>query len=220
MEQIIDLNGLKGGFHKIWPLKNKHDFSILQNYLQKINFAIQDINSEIGNEKDIYAKEFIYIIVQATWIENAIERIISLYRKDVIEKFVYSNDIYCRHQDYLKAIRSFVVAHPLGTNRHKLYGFDGDFICVDIRKKDDITMPFMKDNRFYHLSIEGLEQKRQDDDLYLYVYSEKADGMKFFQYIGCSVSDIIDTVKVFIDKLYVLDKFLRKQKQAYFKKEK
>ena len=38
----------------------------------------------------------------------------------------------CLCDDYIKALRSFVVAHPLSTSRHSKYGLDGNYICVDI----------------------------------------------------------------------------------------
>ncbi|MBR5953102.1 MAG: hypothetical protein IKZ85_07495 [Pseudobutyrivibrio sp.] len=33
---------------------------------------------------------------------------------------------------YLQALRSILLAHPLETDRHPKYGFDGDFISVDM----------------------------------------------------------------------------------------
>lgn len=116
----------------------------------------------------------------------------------------------------MRAIRSFVVAHPLNTNRHKEYGFDGDFICVDVRHKTSLLMKadaMAKD--WYHLSIDGMQENGIDiaSDFVLYAYSEQIDGNQFYKIIGANFSDLYYAARLQIENLYELDRRLSKLKK-------
>lgn len=218
LAKIRDLNKLRGGLQKHWLFKNKNEYYKMCDYLQKINFCIQDLNYEIEHDKKFRMKEIVFIIIQTVWIQEALDCIIKLCDKKVVEGFSYEkNDKVSKSTKYLKAIRSFVVAHPLTTNRHDMFGFDGNFICVDIRIWGT-TFSLIGDEDFYHLDIEGLHKQRcETDSFYLYTYSQKDDGMKFFRYIGCSLEDIINVASLYIDKLYAFDKYLYKQKRSTYR---
>ncbi len=218
MEKIRNLNALKGGLQKRWSLKDKNEYYKVCDCLQKINFCIQDLNYEIEHNEKFRMKEIVFIIIQTVWIQEALDCMIKLYNKKVVEGFSYENDDkVTKSAKYLKAIRSFVVAHPLMTNRHNLFGFDGNFICVDIRIWGT-TFSLIGDEDFYHLDIEGIHKQRcETDSFYLYTYSQKDDGMKFFRYIGCALEDIINAASLYVDKLYAFDKYLYKQKRSTYK---
>lgn len=218
MEKIRNLNELRGGVQKRWPLKDKNEYYKMCDYLQKINFCIQDLNYEIEQDKKYEMKEIVFIIIQAVWIQEALHCIIESFDKKVVEGFFYKDDDkVAKSAKYLNAIRSFVVAHPLTTNRHVFFGFDGNFICVDIRTKNRV-LPLIKDERFYHLDIEGIHKQHcKTDSFYLYTYSQKDDEMKLFQYIGCSIEDIINVASLYVDKLYAFDKYLYKQKRSAYR---
>ena len=135
-------------------------------------------------------------------------------------QFVYSRDTELSNsKKFINAIRSFAVAHPLSTERHAQFGFDGNYICVDIRDfKRDKTSPFAKSNTISQLDFNGLHANGiRNCDFYFYVYSDKDDGMKFFRYIGCNFDTIYQVARLYIDKLYVLDKHLRKLKKNDFR---
>lgn len=59
-------------------------------------------------------------------------------------------------KDFFRAMRSFVSAHPLGTDRHPDYGLDGSLICIDIRGKSNI-LHFINSN-MYKLIPDGLAE--------------------------------------------------------------
>ena len=222
VNQVRNLNDIRRqgnlGLYKRWILNSKTDYHKLCDYMQKINFSIQDLNSEIEYLQEPRMKNIIYVIILVVWIKEASEKFFKLYKKEVINNFFYASDSKMEKvKRFIDALRSFVVAHPLSTSRHKDFGFDGSFICVDIRtSKKDITFAFVKDDEIYHLDYDGLHRKKQPSDFYLYVYSDKDDGMKYFRYIGCKISDIYRVADLYIDKLYALDTFLSKQKQSLY----
>ena len=221
INELKNLNGLhegdRRGLYKKWILKDKSNYSRVCDYLQKINFCIQDLNSEL-TLTNLSMKDIVFAIVQTVWIQEATENLMTLYKEDIICKFVYpKSDELTKAKKYINAIRSFIVAHPLSTNRHEKYGFDGNYICVDVRTpSQDITFPFIKDNQFHHLNFDGIHDNIRNplDDFFLYCYSEKDDNMKFFQYIGCSMSDIYHVAELYIEKIYFLDKYLYNQKKS------
>ena len=215
MQQLKNLNDIsrdkKKGLYKQW-FYDKQDYIKVCDYMQKINFAIQDLNDLSKELNSFHMKNIIYFIVLVDWIKEAYEKIYDLINKDVTDKFVFVNEeIFIRAKQFFIAIRSFVVAHPLSTNRHKDYGFDGNYICVDIRN-------VVYQNRFFHyLDFDGLHNNDKSAcDCYLYCYSDKDDNMKFFRIIGFNYYDIYKVVEIYIEKIYALDKFLIKQKRKDF----
>ena len=185
--------------------------------MQKINYSIQDLNALRKDLKQFHAKNIIYSIVLADWIIEAFNKIYHTIKQHIVKNFIFENeDVFEKATKYFKAIRSFIVAHPLSTTRHDLFGLDGNYICVDLRNNNGI-IGFKGNNFYYLLDYEGLKSKNNDGcDFYLYCYSDKDDNMKFFRIIGCNFKDIYDTARIYIDKLYCLDKFLSKQKKKLY----
>ena len=165
-------------------------------------------------------KEVVYIIALIDWICEEVEAIPKILKSREIINYIYEKeDSVLQLTQFFKAIRSFIVAHLLSTDRHKKYGFDGDMICVDIRSKTStVTKVFSYNSDWFHLDFDGLkgEAKGKKADFVLYVYSQKADGMQFFKYIGVDFQDLYHVAELQIEKLYDLDKYLRKLKKKDF----
>ncbi len=217
MNGLRNLNNLNRGIHKRWIWGNRDNYYRSCDYLQKINYCIQDLNAEIENLSEPSMKEVVYVIVLIDWICEAVGAISKILRPEIIDNYSYKkNEYVLKTEKFLKAIRSFVVAHPLSTNRHKRYGFDGDLICVDIRSKTSVLTKTCSQNYdWFYLNFDGLKEnaKEQDADFVLYVYSQKADGMQFFKYIGADFKDLYSVAELQIEKLYDLDKYLGKLKK-------
>ena len=214
LNEICDCS--RKGLHKKWLLASRQDFSRMCDYMQKINYSIQDLNYEIHHLDDPSTKSIIYVIILVVWIKEAMEKIPKLFRKDVMNGFSYAREPEIEAADkYINAIRCFAVAHPLSTNRHPQFGFDGNYICVDIRTfQRDITSAFVKPKDISELTVSGLNQNgNRNCDFYFYVYSDKDDKMKYFRYIGCSFNDIYGIANLYVDKLYALNKYLKAQKK-------
>lgn len=220
MDKISELNNLnvicrteKRGIYKRCLLKDKQEYSKMCDYMQKINYCIQDLNTELHNTSQLDNKSIVYIITLVTWISEAMYGIRQLYRDDIIKGFAYEKeDELKKGYNYLRALRAFTVAHPLTTTEHAAYGMDGDLICIDIR----LPSPFLEllqDKCFSYLDYDGYHKsKRVDSDFYLYGYSKEIENMKYSVYIGCSLKDIYHVAELYIEKLYALDKYLSKQK--------
>lgn len=72
--QIIrNLNGLGRGVDKRWPLKSTFDYELAHDYLQKVNYSLQDLNVII--EKGLPIKQrgdYVFAVVLVDWIYDAI----------------------------------------------------------------------------------------------------------------------------------------------------
>lgn len=219
-KNITELNNLnhirrleRRGIYKRCLLNSKDDYSKMCDYMQKINYCIQDLNSELPNMAKLNNKSIVYIITLVTWISEAMYGMRQLYRKDIVKGFSYEKEEELKKgYEYIRALRSFAVAHPLTTTDHPAFSMDGSLICVDIRFLIP-TASFLDEKYFSYLDYNGYHKgKKLDSDFYLYGYSKEIANMEFSVFIGCSMSDIYHVAELYIDKLYALDKYLSKQK--------
>ena len=214
MEELRNLNDLDRGIHKRWIWGTKDNYFRSCDYLQKINYSIQDLNAENKNLSTPSMKDVIFVIALVDWICEAVKSIQEILLQDVLSGFIYKEDERVKKAGkYFKAIRSFVVAHPLNTSRHKDYGLDGDLICVDVRRKiSPIVSTYSKNTDWFFLGIDGFQEnaKNVSADFVLCGYSQKIDRMQFSKFIGANFSDLYYVAKLQIEKLYALGKYLGK----------
>ncbi len=217
VRHLKNLNDIKRGqtrgIYKRWIYK-KDLYMPMCDFMQKINYSIQDLNALIEKLNGFNREHIVYIIVLVDWIKEAFEKIYKSINPKVVENFIFEKSQQIeKAKKYFLAIRSFVVAHPLSTDRHELFGFDGNFICIDIREKSQFAM--IDKSPYYAMTYSGLQEatSKLKRDFYLYCYSEKDDNMKFFQKIGCNYMDIYHVAELYIEKLYALDKYLSKLKK-------
>ena len=104
-------------------------YHLVCDYLEKINYSLQDIKKALKREPDIAV--LISVLVFTTWIEESIEELKKSYKGTLVKEFKYNEECLARNQLYLKAIRSFAFAHPFHTDRHPDFGFDGTLKCID-----------------------------------------------------------------------------------------
>lgn len=213
VKPLINLDGLNSGTQKQWIWQRRESYLKSCDFFQKINFCIQDLNHEIVALNNPSMKEIVYTIVLVDWIREAVNALPNLLIDGLINDFVYTKQPEIdRANKYFVALRSFAVAHPLSTDRHKAFGFDGDKICVDIRSKASTVQLFSRNESWYHLNFEGLVANAQKipADYVLFIYSKKKDNMQFFEYISANCSDLYHVAELQIDKLYALDRYLGK----------
>ena len=180
VDELRNLNDIhrvtKRGIDKIRLARSNTEYLKVCDYMQKINYCIQDLNSERENLQTPTMKTIVYATVLTDWIHEAVEAIETMYRDGALDEFCYEKADELRDaRKYLLAIRSFMVAHPLSTNRHPNYGFDGNLICVDIRMPDS-ALTLVPEDSFFLLGHNGqVPGKSETTDFYLYAYSRKVE---------------------------------------------
>ena len=198
---------------------DKADYPKICDYLQKINYSINDLNDEIPCLTKTERKDIVYVISLIDWIIEAFVACKNAIREVVIENFSFSKQRELnKAYEYFKALRSFVVAHPLSTNKHKNYGFDGNFICIDIAGWNPVLDTFYPAKYYYHLDYDGIHNGIKDtsDDIILRSYSGKKDNWRFSRSVTCKMRDIYHVAELYIDGIYELNKYLSKQKKAMY----
>lgn len=218
MEEVRNLNDLlrgnNRGLYKRWVWKESN-YHLACDYLQKANYSIQDINSVIKEEIYDY-KSVVFLIACVDWLRVSYLMIKQSALEDVKTDFQFSqSEDLKKHEKFFSALRSFVMAHPLNTKRHQDYGLDGDFICVDLRSRDNsLAVLLLQNEDIYHLSINGMSKGgKVDEDQFLYCYSKKEDEYKYFRLIGFRLEDIVDTARLYVDAIYEFDRYLARQKK-------
>ena len=215
ISQLKNLNEISDGIHKRWILGNVENYHKSCDYLQKINYSIQDLNAALNDGLTPSMKDEIFVIALVDWIKEACECLEKALIPELVQGFTYQNeDQLGSAKKYFTAVRSFVVAHPLSTNRHRAYGLDGSRICVDIRGNSSLRC-LSQNSDWYHLGMDGMQANAKElpFDFVLYIYDRNYHDMQFFQYVGCDFSDIFQVAESYIDRLYLLSKYLGKQKK-------
>lgn len=202
------------GMLKNWILRdNKSD--LIGDVLQKINFSISDLNQEIKNYHPS-PRSIIYQIVLSSWILEGSELLSSLFKPEVIEGFKYTETDFEKSKKYIKALRSFIVAHPLTTNRHKDFSLDGDFVCTDIYANFEHALLFVSEDRAFALDLEGMKKCNPANcnfDYCLKVYSKKKDNYNFYEIIGCSFKDLYFSINKIVSYIEAIDRYLKNVKK-------
>lgn len=189
-----------------------HEF--VMDLVQKICYTVTDLNNEISKLDCPTPKTIIYVITLVDWIIHAVKLLTKAIPSDIIKDFTYDKEFYVKQaKEYISAIRSFAVAHPLETNRHKKYGFDGTTICVDIKPNRDLLW-MMPDERRFYIALDGKHpySDKIGCDYCFYIYSED-DGYKSFYSMECSFFDLYTAAQLFLDKISAIDQYLFKQRE-------
>ncbi len=200
------------GFENKLIFQKCNSSHFIMDLIQKIFYTITDLNNEISNLDTPTNKSIIYVITLVDWIMHAVRILIDTVPLDIIKSFSFDKDSYVKQaQRYISAIRSFAVAHPLETNRHKNYGFDGNTICVDIRPNSNLSI--MPNERCFYIDFTGKHpwSNEYKGDYCFYVYS-KNDKYECFYALECSFFDLYTAAQLFINKLDAVSHYLSQQK--------
>lgn len=208
LDDIIksDDSGLYSYLLKLSDEENETYF-LACNYILKINYSTYDLNKELDEfikTDSFLPKDILYVIALVDWIKEASHFLFELVNMKKIN-FNYSKEnILSKYKKYFEAIRSFIIAHPMNTTKHSEFNLDGNYICCDLRKSD----LGLSNKDTYSININGLFNKRDDNDFSIMCFSQKDDHMKYEKSIGCKFEDIYNVARLYIDKIYELDSFL------------
>lgn len=212
--KIKNLNGLRRcshvGLYKKGHCISAKKYHLACDYLEKIRYSLQDLSVELQEKPK--RSVLICIIAYTCWIQESITELKKCYKPYVFENFFYNKSTIEENDKFLKAIRSFVLAHPFTTTRHHYYGFDGTLRCIDIRPDGtDCTLMFAKGEDKYYIDTNGMTKySGQNVNYWLYIYDDKKYQNRFKRYIGISINTICKVVNDYVDYLYALDKHMSK----------
>lgn len=210
---------LVGGLDKRWIWKDgmgNDNYSLSVEFLAKVNNCITDLNSEIDGLSELSMKDVVYIAVLINWLSDAVYEIRELLPTHMKEKVPKPDANMVKVVEFLKAVRSFIIAHPLHTDRHEKYKLDGTLICVDVRGPiSEFDKAFARGIECFYFGLDGMEESTMDmdSDFHLLAYDKKSDGGLLYKYIHLKLDDLFYAANCRIKYLEDLDKELSKLKQ-------
>lgn len=186
-------------------------------YLQKAANSCADFEELKGKIKT--REDVIAIIVYMDWVITSFDEYLKTLRKDVVTGYEFSNEAEFENaKHYMKALRSFVVAHPLATDRHPKYGFDGDLICADIYINKPAVLG-LKNYYIGHIDFDGIKPLTSDDTekyFYIGVYSKERDSGNSLYDMSFSLKDVERVFELTVDNFNKLNQYLSKLKKEDF----
>ena len=217
-EKIKNLNDIRRennlGIYKHWIYDSQTDYNNMCDFMEKIRYCIEDLNSEIEilNNK-FETKSIVYIICLTDWITEAYRCIKNLIKINIEDKEKIDAQVLIKQHKFLEAVRSFIVAHPSNTGKHPDFGFTGDLVCSDIRFQLGI-LGIGRYTNYYYLDLEGIHTTENllNYDIYLKCYSLK-EKLKYWHVIGLNIKDILYVAREYVNQLYELDIYLSKKKR-------
>lgn len=224
IEPLKTTDGLgegKGGIWKKWPWKDPDHYELMSDLILKANYSIQDFNSTIKDGFSPNIKDTVFLVALATWIKDAYWQINYACLKEVIRaKFEFSrqNEL-TEARNYLEAVRSIVIAHPVNSTRHEEYGFGPEGrICIDVRRKS--LLDSYPGRVIYRITPKGSEETDsvEDNEIALMTCrSTQAEiGKLHFEKCCLDMCDIRNSAQVYIDALYELDRHLGRLRKKDF----
>lgn len=224
IEPLKTTDGLgegKGGIWKKWPWKDPDHYELMSDLILKANYSIHDFNSTIKDGFSPNIKDTVFLVALATWIKDAYWQINYACLKEVIRaKFEFSRqNEFTEARNYLEAVRSIVIAHPLNSTRHEEYGFGPEGrICIDVRRKS--LLDSYPGRAIYRITPKGFEETDsvEDNEIALMTCrSTQAEiGKLHFEKCCLDMCDIRNSAQVYIDALYELDRHLGRLRKKDF----
>lgn len=202
----LRLGNRKGLYKK--RLVSSSQYHLVCDYLEKIKYSLQDIEKELAKPAD--NSVLICVLAYTCWIQDSIKELKKIYQEYIDDNINVENELLSKNEDYLYALRSFVFAHPLTTNRHAKFGFDGTLRCIDIRPagKDTALLVVKKSDKKYVDPAGYVPYDSQEVDYWLYIYNQNKYNNQSYQYVGISLKPICDIANDDVDYIYALDRYL------------
>lgn len=183
-----------------------------QNYLEQLCHVCEDIDNIL--KKNLLTKEdIIALITYTSWSFEAVDNI-KHELENIFNITLTPSNQYNLYNQFHKAIRSFIIAHPLSTNqkRHAPWNLDGNYVCLDVYY--NFPKYLMNVSKKY-FSINGVKDKARTNKRYVYlkVYNTKLKGQdpSFQKYFGLCIEDLINCVEQCLKELDSFNKTLKKE---------
>ena len=141
-------------------------------------------------------------------------------KEEIRTKFEFSrqNEL-LEARNYLEAVRSIVIAHPLNSTRHEGYGFGPEGrICIDVRRKS--ILDSYPGTVIYRITPKGFEKTGsvEDNEITLMTCrrTQTEKGKLHFERCCLDMCDIRNSAQIYIDALYELDRYLGQLRKKDF----
>lgn len=215
LQNLNRLNKQQVGIGKRW-IYEPGTLNYVFNCLEKAKYAIEDLNdiaSLINSSQKVTRYHIVYAIMAMDWLKHVTKSILDSLQPTIHTRWKNAQlDVEEKYSDYVKAVRSFVVAHPMHTTKCQTIGLNGDLVCTDMTTVQTELMRFS--NQHFVLIPYALNACNVDDgDIFLTCYSRNYYNFEFIQYIHLRWSDIYETAQQYIDLIYRIDKFANQQKR-------
>lgn len=188
---------------------------VIYGYMAKIKFSITDANIILEGIEDETLKperkDVVFLIAALSWIQESYELIERCLKPELKQEYTEGFE---QSKKYIKAIRSFLVAHPMNTNRHEKLGLDGDLNCADIRPernheclKELLSIGCFSLNGMKLLTRQEIRQTISEEKVfYVKIYSQKDDKEKSDRYIIFYYRDMCMAANAYIQQIHTIDK--------------
>ena len=196
-----------------------------QNYLEKLRYVCTDFDMLYSkNVNNITMQEVICAVVYMDWTIESVDMIEKELSYVLSTSFITSNK-YDKLKEYSNSLRSFIIAHPLETNRHSKYKLDGSYICVDIQPQASIFIIGPESYKYFSLS--GLQNKPNKNKRYVYIKCYSANKIKEnrkshtisfdniahpneLYFFGIALEDIYEVISYCIKRLDYFNRTIKK----------
>lgn len=193
----------------------------MSDLILKANYSIQDFNDAIKDGFFPNIKDTVFLVALATWIKDAYWQInCTCLKEEIKTKFEFSrqNEL-TEARNYLEAVRSIVIAHPLNSTRHEEYGFGPEGrICIDMRRKS--LLDSYPGRVIYRITPKGFKETDsvEDNEIALMTCrrNKTENGKLHFERCCLDMCDIRNSAQVYVDALYELDRHLGRLRKKDF----
>lgn len=175
-----------------------------------INYALQDINNK---NDDINVYELISVSDKIlTSIQYLLKSLTVYDKKNDKDEFYGVESINRDKYDYFKAIRSYIIAHPLETTHKEFsrFGFDKNVVFEDIQKTKEYHKTLMKEmienieTADYVMTFSRINFDFENSDI------ENIDNLGETFKKGLNIEkDILSLIRYAIDKMKVITEHLK-----------
>jgi hypothetical protein len=177
-----------------------------------INYALQDINNNKNDNINVY--ELISVSDKIlTSIDYLLKSLTVYAKKNDKDEFYGVKSENRDKYDYFKAIRSYIIAHPLNTTlkEYERFGFNKNVVFEDIQKKNELHKTLMKEmienieTADYVMTFTKINLDFENSDI------ENIDNLGETLKKGLNIEeDILSLIRYAIENMMVITEHLNK----------
>lgn len=173
-----------------------------QNYLEQMSHVCDDVDKLLKKSK-LNKQDILALVLYTSWSFEAVEQI-KVELNKTFNLTLDTSDKYKELDKFNKAIRSFVIAHPLNTTHgeHNFLNLNGQYVCLDVY----LTFPkLIIKAPIKYFTFTELKDTYEENKQYVYfkVYNtcKNNENPTYQKYFGLCIDDLITCIKVCLEML-------------------